>query len=310
MSSSSKCLEGLELQLAEVDMLTSMYPNPGEFELDDPVAVELVRAVVNRNLELESLDTRIGFTIKVSCEEKNKKLTVVLVCLLPHEYPFVKPQIFTRASDMSRERHKELREDLQKQLESLQEDELVVGMMVEWLQERLYQELPFLGTNNKVKKTEVGSGSKKITDSGRDTITRLWVYSHHIYSKIKRRDIQEWGQELGLHGFSLPGKPGVICAEGFTCDVDEFWYRIRRMTWKKICIKEQEVDPSPSSGDLRDGCKFDSFSELVLNARGGKGREYHMDLGQFNTYLQEHGSGHIFNLFFGVDGRQADNDDG
>ena len=55
--------------------------------------------------------------------------------------------------------------------------------------------------------------------------------------------------------------------------------------------------------------KFAPFSELVLDARGGKGREYHMDLGQFSTFLQEHDSGHLFSLFFGVSGKPADDGD-
>lgn len=72
-------------------------------------------------------------------------------------------------------------------------------------------------------------------------MSRIWIYSHHIYSKVKRQEIQDWGKELKLHGFSMPGKPGIICAEGFSCDVEEFWHRVRRMSWKKIGITEQEV---------------------------------------------------------------------
>jgi len=306
MSESKICLEGLELQLAEVDMLMSMYPNPGEFVLDDPEALEYLRSVVSGELEVETLESRLGFSVTVSCQEDDKKLSVELVCLLPSDYPAVGPQIFTRAADISRERHKELREELQKYLDSLPLGELALGVLLEWLQERLYQELPYAGAASAAKSASGrGDGVKKITDPGRDTVTRLWVYSHHIYSKIKRKDIQEWGQELGLHGFAMPGKPGIICAEGFTCDVDDFWYRIRRMNWKKICIKEQEVEASPASGDLTEWCRFSEFSELVLDARGGKGREYHMDLGQFSTYLQQRGCGPIFSLFFGVDGRAA-----
>lgn len=61
--------------------------------------------------------------------------------------------------------------------------------------------------------------------------------------------------------------------------------------------------PIPKTGKAKDLYKFDPFFELVLGARGGKGREYHMDLGQFSTYLLQHESSHIFSLFFGVDGK-------
>ncbi|KAH9499464.1 RWD domain-containing protein 2A [Bulinus truncatus] len=66
------------------------------------------------------------------------------------------------------------------------------------------------------------------------------------------------------------------------------------------------VIPLPHySADLSAVYKFDPFDELVLDARGGKGREYHMDLGQFSKYLEQHNSSHIFNLFFGLDVRNV-----
>ena len=37
--------------------------------------------------------------------------------------------------------------------------------------------------------------------------------SHHIYSKIKRKDLQGLASDLNLTGFVMPGKPGVICVE-------------------------------------------------------------------------------------------------
>ena len=57
---------------------------------------------------------------------------------------------------------------------------------------------------------------------------RYWIYSHHIYSNEKRRNMAQLSDDLGLHGFVLPGKPGIICVEG-TCDtVQEFYSHIRR----------------------------------------------------------------------------------
>lgn len=57
------------------------------------------------------------------------------------------------------------------------------------------------------------------------TFTRLWIYSHHIYNKCKRRNILEWAKELSLSGFSMPGKPGVVCVEGPQSACEEFWSR-------------------------------------------------------------------------------------
>lgn len=56
-------------------------------------------------------------------------------------------------------------------------------------------------------------------------LTRLWIYSHHIYNKYKRKNILEWAKELSLSGFSMPGKPGVVCVEGPQSTCEEFWSR-------------------------------------------------------------------------------------
>ena len=97
---------------------------------------------------------------------------------------------------------------------------------------------------------------------------------------------------------------GVICVEGGTQNVDEFWYRIRRLNWKRIMIKEQEVKELEGR-EVDSLCKFSKFQELELEVQGGKGRSYHMDLGKFYEFLQEHDSAYIFPLYFGVEGKSV-----
>lgn len=58
------------------------------------------------------------------------------------------------------------------------------------------------------------------------TFTRLWIYSHHIYNKQKRKNIIDWAKELSLSGFCMPGKPGVVCVEGLQTSCEEFWSRL------------------------------------------------------------------------------------
>ena len=71
--------EMLSLQLTEIEMLASMFPNPGEFQLDDPSAVATIQAFVDGELQREDLHSRIGFTVKV---DTGNKVTVLqqLVC--------------------------------------------------------------------------------------------------------------------------------------------------------------------------------------------------------------------------------------
>lgn len=222
-------------------------------------------------------------------------MTVELVCQLPHEYPSVAPVVFTRAPNMSRTEHRRLNEDLQNFIVGLERGEICLYSVIEWLQENLENYTGSSETSGNAVKAKVEE----------DTIfTRLWIYSHHIYSKFKRRDIIDWAEELKLTGFSLPGKPGVICVEGYSRPVDEYWYRLRRLNWKRLAIKEKE-ETDIGDDKLTNYRKFDNFEEKVFDVKGGKGREYHMDLGMLYEFLEQHKSGHIFQMYFGVEGKNA-----
>ena len=70
-----------------------------------------------------------------------------------------------------------------------------------------------------------------IVQPGDCVLTRLWIYSHHIYNKYKRKSILEWAKELSLSGFSMPGKPGVVCVEGPQSTCEEFWSRLAITTF-------------------------------------------------------------------------------
>ena len=60
--------------------------------------------------------------------------------------------------------------------------------------------------------------------AGPQKMLRFWVYSHHIYSKVKRKDLQGLASDLRLTGFVLPGKPGVMCVE---VRIPQIWTVVR-----------------------------------------------------------------------------------
>ena len=223
--------------------------------------------------------------------------SIEVVCNLPHEYPSVPPVVFTRSPSMDKNNHRKLNEDLQDFITSIDRGELCIYSVIEWIQENLCN---YVCDNS----GEDNSDRTKPKQEEDTVFTQLWIYSHHIYSKFKRRDIIDWAEELKLTGFSLPGKPGVVCVEGYSRPVDEYWHRLRRLNWKRLAIKEK-IDLDIGLEDIAKFRKFSNFEEKVFDVRGGKGREYHMDLGMFHTFLEQHGFGHIFHIYFGVDGKSA-----
>ncbi|KAF5405554.1 RWD domain-containing protein 2B [Paragonimus heterotremus] len=113
----------------------------------------------------------------------------------------------------------------------------------------------------------------------------LWIVSHHIRSPVKRRLILEWAGELKLGGCSMPGRPGLIVAEGDADNADEYWRRIRGLQWKHIQLRDREVFGNGEYNILRFP---EGFYELMmahqsrfswLNARGVSSEQYKIVFG-------------------------------
>ncbi|XP_064637680.1 tRNA-queuosine alpha-mannosyltransferase-like [Lineus longissimus] len=168
----SEVREMLELQISEVEMLASMFPNPGEFcPEEDGDAVLFIQKYLDGKLKYELLLHRIGFTIKFS--EDVCKTDIELVCRFPHKYPADLPDIFTRTK-LPNTQHKKFSEDLYSYVQELERGELCMFSIVQWIQENSehYCDLMLAGET-----------VEKVTSYEPESFTRMWIYSHHIYKR-------------------------------------------------------------------------------------------------------------------------------
>jgi hypothetical protein len=196
-------------------------------------------------------------------------------------------------------------EDLQTFIIDLDRGEICMCSVIEWLQNASSGYI----SASKEEKSNLDQGAHSSKEINYDTtFTRLWIYSHHIYSKLKRKAILDYSEELNLTGFCMAGKPGIICIEGFSCMAEDFWHRIRRMTWKRIMMKDRE-DIEIGEKSVDDFRKFGKLEEKYFDPCQGKGRGAHSDRGMLFQFLEEHGCCGIFPVYFGVDGRCADDSD-
>ena len=61
--------EMLGLQLAEFEMLMSMYSNVNELQCDDPAAIVDIQNVVDGTTKYDQLKSRIRFTLKICTDD-------------------------------------------------------------------------------------------------------------------------------------------------------------------------------------------------------------------------------------------------
>jgi len=134
--------------------------------------------------------------------------------------------------------------------------------------------------------------------------SRLWIYSHHIYNRDKRRTVIDAARELDLTGFSAPGKPGIICVEGHKSNADNFWQQIRSLQWQRITLKHRE-DCAVLLSDANSLRRFENFEEkCFVNPHASSGHGTHLDRGQLLQFLQQNGCKDVFQYYFGIDGKE------
>ena len=129
-----------------------------------------------------------------------------VMCSIPLEYPEVLPSVFARCQFMSRISQKEFHECLLNYMRTLEEGDLCMSSVLMWIQENAEE---WIDENKKDEDASTSSFTKtKCKYSG---LSRLWIYSHHIYRKELLKKIPESAKEWDLTGFCLPGKPEIIC---------------------------------------------------------------------------------------------------
>ncbi|NXS52551.1 RWD2B protein, partial [Brachypteracias leptosomus] len=287
--------EEAEIQVSELDLLLSMFPYEEEFTVTDQLAVaELKHYVENESAEMPS--SKVQFILNVKPEISDASMVEFsMACALPLKYPAVLPEITVRSSLLSRSQQIHLNSDLKTYLMENCSGEPCMLSAREWVKDHAaaYIDKEFSSssatTSNAVQSEDI-------------TFTRLWIYSHHIYNKQKRKNIIDWAKELSLSGFCMPGKPGVVCVEGLQSSCEEFWSRVRRLTWKRILVRHRE-DVSLEGGghtEIQNQRKFSTLEEKCFDAHGARGN--HMDLGQLYHFLEEKGCADIFQMYFGVEG--------
>lgn len=124
-----------------------------------------------------------------------------------------------RCAGLSRAQQTQLHTDLNAYLVENCQGEVCVLSAVDWVKDNLQLFIKKSLSAAPTPKKDFASAQP------RDFFSRLWIYSHHIYNKVKRKNILEWSRELGLSGFSMPGKPGIVCVEGPQSACEEFWSR-------------------------------------------------------------------------------------
>lgn len=275
--------ESLRKQHEEFELLKSIYSMPGEFRTDNSLLVDEIQEFLRGNRA--SVEEKLDFRIKIQLTEKIKmELSVILGQLYPtHDLP-----MFTiRTDTLSKIQEKLVKQAIESYIETdVDKNEPYIYQVVNWLQDNVEE----------IVKTKSLSQETKEVETMTNTKERVWIYSHHIYSKIKRQNIVKLCRGSNLNGFMWPGKPGVICIEGQSKPVQDVTRTIKSWQWQKLKIIKVET----SDDDEEEFNRFTGFEE-ILTSDGDDGEDVKMDTGMFFKYLDAHRSSSMRKEIFGFD---------
>ncbi|XP_046458667.1 RWD domain-containing protein 2A-like [Daphnia pulex] len=275
MDSNSDVENNIELQLSELEMLGSMFPNKGELELIDPGVISDLHDFLSGKLGRDKVP-KLEYNINLNIMEAKVNISVSL----PNSYPSIPAQISVHSGHLGRTNHNGINLELRSFQRTLEPESIYIGSVVEWVKDNFPAYLTFLE----------GDILAPISKTEDKKTFRMWIHSHHIYSKSKMKNIEDWAKELNLTGFFLPGKPGLICVEGLETNCNIWWQRIRALNWQKISCKLEEHDEVQ---------KFQNFSNIA----DIKASSDSSGMKAFLNYLEEHHSSHVFKEYFGFDGK-------
>ncbi|KAJ5302344.1 hypothetical protein PENANT_c008G06697 [Penicillium antarcticum] len=102
-------------------------------------------------------------------------------------------------------------------------------------------------------------------------IVRVWFYFPSLSTRKKRDDLVNLAPGYSLTGFVLAGKPGVLCLEGASSDVDSYMSFIKTNSWGDIPSHQKKVSERfrETEGIQR---VFSGMEEITnsLGERGGQ----------------------------------------
>ncbi|KAL5051958.1 hypothetical protein BDW71DRAFT_213010 [Aspergillus fruticulosus] len=125
-------------------------------------------------------------------------------------------------------------------------------------------------------------------------LVRVWFYFPSLSTRAKRADMVNYAPDYGLTGFVLAGKPGVLCLEGTSRDIDSYMSFIKTHSWGDIPAHQKKVSERFRETERVERV-FAGMEEITdsLGERGGQ-RANRGDMQALEAWLGKKGLGEAF----------------
>jgi hypothetical protein len=264
MASKEPCIlpaDIMESQLATIDLLTAMFPAPGELEIPESTTqcVEKLRGwcedpaskpsnipssiylLVCLPIAGGDRTIQVNVSIPLQCEDPE-----TIDQTPPLGYSLRQPEWMSKA-------------EVAEVATSIPEGDALEAF--EYFQTEASRFLE-IKQSQAVSSEDRGSGGP---------VVRVWFYFPSLSTRKKRDDMVNLAPGYSLTGFVLAGKPGVLCLEGASSDIDSYMSFIKTHSWGDIPSHQKKVSERfrETEGTQR---VFSGMEEITnsLGERGGQ----------------------------------------
>ncbi|OGM48419.1 DUF1115 domain protein [Aspergillus bombycis] len=219
----------MESQLSMIDLLTAMFPSPGELEIPASTAqcVEKLRDwCQDPAIEPSGIPSSLLLAVCLPIVEGEKTIQVNISIPLHGEGP---------ESDQPPPLSYTLRQpDWMSKAE-------IAGLAAAMPQDDVLEAFEYVREEAlRFLETRQTSASEAVAGDS-EPIVRVWFYFPSLSTREKRDDMVNNAPAYSLTGFVLAGKPGVLCLEGGSADIDAYMRFIKTHSWGDIPSHQKKV---------------------------------------------------------------------
>ncbi|KAJ5715603.1 uncharacterized protein N7483_012784 [Penicillium malachiteum] len=273
----------MESQLSLVDLLTAMFPSPGELEVPENTIqyVEKLREWCQDESPVPSkVPSEVFLAVNIPLAEGEKSIQVNISVPLKCEDPdtLIQPPslgyVLRQPDWMTKAEVAEI-------ATSMPESDVLE--VFEYIQSEANR---FLEVKQSMARAAEKAGSHR---ESRGQMVRVWFYFPSLSTREKRDDMVNLAPSYSLTGFVLAGKPGVLCLEGGSTDIDSYMSFIKTHSWGDIPSHQKKV--SERFRQTTEIQRVFSGMEEITNSLGERGgqRANRGDMQAFEVWLGSKG---------------------
>lgn len=282
--------DSMESQLSTVDLLTAMFPSPGELDIPESttLCIEKLRDwCQDPTSEPSGIPSSLLLAVCLPIADGERTIQVNISIPLrcddpaidqppPLNYSLRQPEWMSKA-------------EVAGLVAAMPQDDLFGAF--EYIQEEASQFL------ERQTQQALFAETEDITNRS-GPIVRVWFYFPSLSTREKRDDMVNNAPAYSLTGFVLAGKPGVLCLEGESADINAYMSFIKTHSWGDIPSHQKKVTERFRETEVQR--VFSRMEEITdsLGERGGK-RANRGDMQALEAWLHDRGLQEAFeNVIF------------